>query len=257
MSKPTGADTTTRTSDEPLLVAEDLVAGYVPELDILRGVHLEVAEGELIVIIGPNGAGKSTLINMIIDLNKADAGKISILGKTYATDPLWIKSQIGVLPEQELLNSEFSGMEQLRFTGLLYGLNESELLLRIKTLFRFFFDDESDLDKACGTYSTGMRKKLGLIAAVLHKPRFLILDEPFSGLDPMVRDSIVKGLLTFLDFGKQTLIIATHEIDEIESLLDEVILLKNGNFIAHQDVEHLRESDGLSVKDWMIANLQE
>ncbi|MEX2641271.1 MAG: ABC transporter ATP-binding protein [Balneolales bacterium] len=193
---------------------------------VLEEVSLKIYPGSCYGLLGNNGAGKSTLINMIIDLTRADAGRVEIMGKNYGHSPLWIKSRIGVLPEQELLNSEFSGMEQLRFTGLLYGLNETDLILRIKTLFNFFFDDIADLDKACGTYSTGMRKKLGLIAAVLHKPDLLILDEPFAGLDPRSSQSMIRFLRTYLN-EERAILLSSHNLSYVQQAATDIGVLHN------------------------------
>lgn len=99
--------------------------------------------------------------------------------------------------------------------------------------------------------SKGSRGRLKLVLALARCADYLLLDEPFSGLDPMVRESIVKGLLTYIDFEKQTLLIATHEIDEVETLLDEVLVMQNGELIAHEQVEALREERGLSIIGWM------
>ena len=193
---------------------------------VLEDVDLQVETGSCYGLLGNNGAGKSTLINMIVDLSRADAGEVEVLGQKYTSKPLKIKAQTGVLPEQELLNSEFSGLEQLRFTGLLYGLEEKELIERIKALFNYFFDDEKTLYKACGDYSTGMRKKLGLIASVLHKPRLLILDEPFSGLDPSSSQDVIRFLKTYLT-GDRTIMLSSHNLSHVEQLATHVGVLHN------------------------------
>lgn len=210
-------------STEPVLQINAISKSFGKN-EVLKDLSLQITAGSCYGLLGNNGAGKSTLINMIIDLLPADSGDVVVLGRKYSMHPLWIKSQIGVLPEQELLNSEFSGLEQLRFTGLLYGLREVDLLERIKTLFNFFFDDETDLHKACGTYSTGMRKKLGLIAAVLHKPRLLILDEPFSGLDPRSSQSVIRFLKTYLNRDR-AILLSSHNLSHVQQAATHIGVL--------------------------------
>ncbi|MEX0684819.1 MAG: ABC transporter ATP-binding protein [Balneolales bacterium] len=209
----------------PALSLKSITKSYGDNM-VLEGVDLQIETGSCYGLLGNNGAGKSTLINTIIDLTRADSGEVMVFGKKYSTSPLWIKSKIGVLPEQELLNSEFSGMEQLRFTGLLYGLEESDLLARIKALYNYFFDNENDLYKACGSYSTGMRKKLGLIAAVLHKPSMLILDEPFSGLDPLSSQAVIRFLKTYLT-PERTILLSSHNLSHVEQAATHVGVLHN------------------------------
>lgn len=230
---------------------------------VLEDLSLKIYPGSCYGLLGNNGAGKSTLINIIIDLIPVDKGDVTVIGRRYSKHPLLIKSRIGVLPEQELLNSEFSGMEQLRFTGLLYGLNERDLLLRIKTLFNYFFDNENDLNKACGTYSTGMRKKLGLIAAVLHKPRFLILDEPFSGLDPRSSQSVIRFLKTYLNHDR-AILLSSHNLSHVQQAATHIGVLHHkslkysgplseftGNGTSHfeQSLYDLLKSDEKSTQD--------
>ncbi|WP_339145490.1 MULTISPECIES: ABC transporter ATP-binding protein [unclassified Sutcliffiella] len=214
----------------------------------VKDANLTLAKGKIIGLLGPNGSGKSTTLKMIAGLVRPNQGKVTLDGELATRK---IANKVAYLTELDLFYDTLSVGDMVKFYDSQFkdfSMQKAEELLLFMKL---------EKKKKIKALSKGNRGRLKLVMALSREADYILLDEPFSGLDPMVRDSIVKGLLTFLDFGKQTLIIATHEIDEIESLLDEVILLKNGNFIAHQDVEHLRESDGLSVKDWMIANLQE
>lgn len=220
---------------------------YGKEIAVNNG-DLSFEKGKIVGLLGPNGSGKSTSLKMIAGLVRPDKGKVMVDGEIANRQ---IARKVAYMTELDVFYEALSVDDMVRFYASQFEDFDKE---KAEELLKFMKLDPSKKIKAL---SKGNRGRLKLVLALARKADYILLDEPFSGLDPMVRDSIVKGLLTFLDFGKQTIIIATHEIDEIESLLDEVVLIKNGNFIAHQNVEQIREMDGLSVKDWMIANLQE
>lgn len=191
---------------------------------VLADVNLDLAPGTCYGLLGNNGAGKSTLINILLDLIPATAGEVRIFGKVYPADTLHIRAMMGVLPERELLHAELTAYEQLQLSAMLYGIPEGERDQRIQTLFAYFFENMDDLDKVCGSFSTGMRKKVGIIGALLHRPDILILDEPFSGLDP-------GSSLVLIDFLRQYLnsrrigIISSHNLSYIEQLATHIGVL--------------------------------
>ena len=220
---------------------------YGKDIAVKNG-DLSFEKGKIIGLLGPNGSGKSTSLKMIAGLVRPDKGKVTVDGEIANRQ---IARKVAYMTELDVFYDALTVDDMVKFYASQFGDFDKK---KAEELLVFMKLDPSKKIKAL---SKGNRGRLKLVLALSRQADYILLDEPFSGLDPMVRDSIVKGLLTYLDFGKQTLIIATHEIDEIESLLDEVVLIKNGNFIAHQNVEQIRESVGLSVKDWMMANLQE
>ncbi len=214
----------------------------------VKEADLSLEKGRIIGLLGPNGSGKSTTLKLIAGLVRPDKGVVSVDGEKANRQ---IANKVAYLTELDLFYDTLTAGEMIDFYASQFKDFQKE---KAEELLLFMKLDRTKKIKAL---SKGNRGRLKLVLALSRDAEYILLDEPFSGLDPMVRDSIVKGLLTFLDFGKQTLIIATHEIDEIESLLDEVILIKNGNLISHENVEDVRESEGLSIKEWMIENLQE
>lgn len=209
---------------------------------------LTLGKGKIIGLLGPNGSGKSTTLKMIAGLVRPNSGRVMVDGEVANRQ---IAKKVAYLTELDLFYDTLTVGDMVKFYASQF---KDFRMVKAEELLSFM---KLDRNKKIKELSKGNRGRLKLVLAIAREADYILLDEPFSGLDPMVRDSIVKGLLTFLDFGKQTLIIATHEINEIESLLDEVILIKDGNFITHQNVEDIRESDGLSVKSWMIANLED
>jgi ABC-2 type transport system ATP-binding protein len=226
---------------------EKVTKKYGSDVAVSEGT-LVLEKGKIIGLLGPNGSGKSTSLKMMAGLVKPNKGKVFIDGEIVNRQ---IAGKLAYHTELDVFYEPFNVGDMIDFYATQFAdfnMDKAEELLKFMKLER---------KKKINSLSKGNRGRLKLILALARAADYILLDEPFSGLDPMVRDSIVKGLLTYVDFGKQTIIIATHEIDEIESLLDEVILIKNGNFIAHENVEKIRESDGISVKEWMIHHLQE
>lgn len=194
------------------------------ETRVLENVNLTIEPGSCYGLLGNNGAGKSTLINIIVDLVQPEHGEVTLFGHSMHRNPLKLKPRIGVLPEQDLLNGELSAREQLRFSGLIYGLDDETIRERSETLFEYFFENQGDLDRRCGGFSSGMRKKLGVIASVLHKPDLLILDEPFSGLDPASSRAVINFIDTYLNRDRIVLL-SSHNLSYVEQIATHIGVL--------------------------------
>ncbi len=191
---------------------------------VLEDIHLTIHPGTCVGLLGNNGAGKSTLIHILLDLIPSTSGEVSLFGMGYPEDTVAIRKRIGVMPEEELIHDELTGKEQLDFACLLYGIDESERDYRIRTLFDFFFDDAGELNKPCGTYSAGMRKKLGMIIALLHKPDLLLLDEPFSGLDPAASQVLIRFLSLWLN-EHRAILVSSHNLNYVEQMASHVAVI--------------------------------
>ncbi|AST91464.1 MULTISPECIES: ABC transporter ATP-binding protein [Sutcliffiella] len=205
-------------------------------------------KGKITGLLGPNGSGKSTSLKMMAGLVKPTKGFVTVDGEKVDRT---IAKKVAYLTELDFYYEPFTVQNMIDFYASQFTDFQND---KAEKLLQFMKLDKS---KKLKHLSKGNRGRLKLVLALARNAEYVLMDEPFSGLDPMVRNSIVKGLLTYVDFGKQTIIIATHEIDEIEPLLDDVVLIKNGNFLAKQNVEQLRENQQLSVKDWMIQQFDE
>lgn len=209
----------------------------------LKSINLEIQANSCLGLIGLNGAGKSTLLNILLNIVKPDKGHIEINGLRYNNEPdsNRIKSITGSIPEDSKLIDEFSGKEYLFFTGLLYKIKKQELNRRIQDLVELFFDDHAALSRKISTYSTGMRKKIELCSALIHKPEILILDEPFSGLDVLTANLFVDILKAYLNENR-IILISSHNLSYLDKLCTDILVLDQGNQIHLGDVESFKGS---------------
>ena len=188
----------------------------------MRGVSLELEASRFYVLRGENGAGKSTLLRIIAGLNEPTEGEVFIFG-TRNKEAL---EQIGYMAHAPLLYDELSGMENLRFFAQLYGITGDQPLVEAFHLVGL----DPKLERRVGQYSQGMRQRLSLARAIFHSPRLLLLDEPFSNVDPDSATAIAKLLAQMRDQGK-TIVLVTHQIGLLSSIADEVLMLSRGQLV--------------------------
>ena len=206
----------------------------------VSNVTLQVREGEFFGFLGPNGAGKSTTIKMLCGLLRPDGGEIRIAGVDLYSDPLEVKRLIGVLPEETNLYERLTGEEYLLFAGQMYGLTKKEAVERTASLMELMEPTE-ERKKLIVDYSMGMRKKVALAAALIHRPRVLFLDEPFNGIDPISVRSI-RNVMRHLTERGTTIFITSHVMEVIEKLCSRVAIINNGQIVAEGTLNQLREA---------------
>jgi len=212
----------------------------------LKNVSLTFETGKIYGLLGPNGSGKSTTLKMIAGLVYPNNGKVEVDAEEVTRK---ICKKVAYLTELDMFYSSFTVGNMIEFYASQFSdfdMEKAEQLL---------IDMKLDRAKKIKQLSKGNRGRLKLVLTLSRKSPVLLLDEPFSGLDPMVRDSIVKSLLSYINFDEQTVIIATHEIDEIEPLLDEAIVIFQGDIIGQKNVETLREEEGVSVLEWFKSTM--
>ncbi|NMO78595.1 ABC transporter ATP-binding protein [Niallia alba] len=212
----------------------------------VNNINLSLEEGKIYGLLGTNGSGKSTILKMIAGLVQPTNGEV-LVNKKKANRR--IAEEVSYLTELDRFYESFTVHDMVQFSALQF--NDFQLD-KAKELLEFI---HLDGDKKIKHLSKGNRGRLKLVLCLARTVPILLLDEPFSGLDPLVRESIVKSLLTYIDFGKQTVVVATHEIAEVESILDNIIVLNNGDLIANLSVEDLREDKGQSIIEWMKENI--
>ncbi|MDX3238185.1 ABC transporter ATP-binding protein [Streptomyces sp. ME03-5709C] len=204
----------------------------------VAGVDLTLPAGRFVGLVGPNGAGKTTTLSMVTGLLRPDGGLVEVGGADVWRDPVAVKSRIGVLPEGLRLFERLSGRELLAYTGRLRGIPGAETDRRAAQLL-----DVLDLAGAAGKlvvdYSTGMRKKIGLAAALLHNPEVLFLDEPFEGVDPVSAQVIRKVLERYTGSGA-TVVFSSHVMELVESLCDWVAVMAAGRIVAQGPLAEVR-----------------
>lgn len=204
----------------------------------VRGIDLDVPTGSFFGIVGPNGAGKTTTLSMATGLLRPDYGTAYINGFDVWADPVRAKSIIGVLPDGLRLFERLTGRELLLYGGLLRSMDPAVVAGRAGELLHVL-----GLDEAAGgmvvDYSHGMRKKIGLAAALLHAPRVVFLDEPFEGVDP-VSARTIKAVLESYATGGGTVVFSSHVMELVENLCDRVAVVNSGQIVATGTIDEVR-----------------
>ncbi|MEU7552416.1 ABC transporter ATP-binding protein [Streptomyces sp. NPDC044571] len=196
----------------------------------VAGIDLELPAGRFIGLVGPNGAGKTTTLSMVTGLLRPDMGRVVVAGHDVWADPAEVKSRIGVLPEGLRMFERLSGRELLGYMGRLRGLPGEQTDKRATQLLEVL-DLAGSQHKLVVDYSTGMRKKIGLAAALLHNPEVLFLDEPFEGVDPVSAQTI-RGVLERYTSSGATVVFSSHVMELVESLCDWVAVMAAGRIRA-------------------------
>jgi ABC-2 type transport system ATP-binding protein len=222
-------------------------------------LNLRVTRGSFFGFLGPNGAGKSTTIKMLTGLLAPTAGRVVVLGRDLASEPLEVKRRIGVVPEDLNLFERLTGAEMLAFTGRMYGLKREEIAARSQELLELMeLSDEPR--KLVVEYSHGMKKKLALACALIHRPEILFLDEPFEGVDAIASRTL-KDLLSRLTARGLTVFLTSHVLEIVERLCSDIAIISEGRLVAAGPLAELRrgiavESDeqtgALSLEDYFI-----
>ena len=200
----------------------------------LFGLELEVGRGEVFGFLGPNGAGKSTTMRLLIDLIKPTAGSARVLGLDTRERSLEIRRRVGFLPGDLALYPKLTGHAVLDFLAKLRGGVDRRVRDSLVDLF------DAELERPIRQLSTGNRQKLGLIQAFMHEPELLILDEPISGLDPLVQQSF-HGLLREVSAQGRTVFLSSHTLSEVEHVTHRVAILRRGRLVVVDSLENLRK----------------
>ncbi len=208
-------------------------------------VNLNVSRGSFFGFLGPNGAGKSTTIKMLTGLLAPSSGTIQVLGRDIETDALEARRRIGVVPEDLNLFERLTGAEMLSFTGRMYGLQKQEIAERAPELLELM-DLKNEPKKLIVEYSHGMKKKLSLACALIHRPEILFLDEPFEGVDAIASRTL-KDLLSRLTARGLTVFLTSHVLEIVERLCSDIAIIKQGKLLASGSLAELRQ--GIPVAD--------
>ena len=220
----------------------DHVSKSFGDFNAVSDLSLQVRPGRVFGLIGPNGAGKTTTIRMIVNITAPDTGTIKLFGKSMTTA---LQDRIGYLPEERGLYRKMKVGEQLRFFAELKGLPSREADKRIDAWLKKL-ELNSWKDKRAKDLSKGMQQKIQFIASVIHEPDLLILDEPFSGLDPLSVDLMKETILDQKTSGK-TIILSTHQMEIAERLCDDICMINKSLKVLDGQLRELRRSFAQNV----------
>lgn len=198
---------------------------------ILDNISFEINQGDIFGLIGPNGAGKSTLINIMTDILRADSGDTEIGGFSVKKQPILAKGLIGLVPQEIALMKDLNAYDNLEYIGAFYGLSGKLLKERINEALAVTGLSDRKKDKV-KKYSGGMQRRLNLAAAIMHKPRVLIMDEPTVGVDPQSRNYIFEFIKKINKENNTTIIYTSHYMEEVDSLCSSIFILDSGKEIA-------------------------
>jgi len=222
-------------------------------MPVVDRVSFVIHPGEILGYLGPNGAGKSTTVKMLTGLIEPTSGQIEFHGRDVCADRKAFQRLLGYVPEEPHLYPHLSGREYLQLVGRLRGLRRSVLEPKMDELLRLIGLWEDRLSPLA-SYSKGMRQKILLLAALLHDPELLILDEPFSGLDVNAA-MILRSLLRSLAGRKKMVLYSSHVLEVVEKVCHAVLILRRGQVVAHDSVARLRELMSESSLEGVFAQL--
>ena len=211
--------------------------------EILHGINLTIENGDLFGFIGANGAGKTTTIKCVCGINEFESGEIFINKKNIKDDPIYCKSITAYIPDNPDMYEYLTGIQYLSFIADIYNISKED---REKDINRYasLFELDKVLGDLINSYSHGMKQKLALISALIRKPKLLILDEPFVGLDPKASHT-VKEIMKDMCAGGASIFFSTHVLEVAEKLCNKIAIIKDGNIVASGEIEDVKGNSSL------------
>ncbi len=226
------------------MISANKITKYFGKLKALDNVSLEIKKGELFGLLGPNGAGKTTIINILSTVLNPDDGEVKINGFDLKKQPIEARKSLGVVPQEIALYENLSAYYNVLFWGKLYGVPLDKLKSRTNELFEIAGLKDRMYQKI-ETYSGGMKRRINLIAALVHSPRIVFMDEPTVGIDPQSRNNIYEILHKLQNEGI-TIIYTTHYMEEAEKLCERIGIIDHGKIIVEGNLSELKTLDETS-----------
>jgi ABC-2 type transport system ATP-binding protein len=235
----------------PAIATVDLVKHF-GSVEAVRGVNLEVPQGTVFGLLGPNGAGKTTIVRMLTTILKPTSGQATVLGVDCASDPERVRHTIGLAGQYAAVDENLTGHENLRMVGRLTHLPKATIKPRADELLERFNLSHA-ANRPVRTYSGGMRRRLDLAAALVHRPTVLFLDEPTTGLDPRSRNNLWTVIEDLVKDGT-TVLLTTQYLEEADRLAESLAVIDNGEVIARGTPAELKQSFGATVVELGFAS---
>lgn len=227
--------------DSPAAVAVRDLRKVYGDKAAVDGLDLTVPAGCFFGFLGPNGAGKTTTIRMLMGLTPPTSGEIEILGLPLPEKGIEIKKRIGLVPDENLLFDQLTGIEFIEFVGRMYGIEQAQARERARGLIELFELDGSK-GKLIGEYSKGMRKRVAMASALIHRPQLFLMDEPFEGVDA-VGARLMKDILLEQVRQGATIFLTSHVLEVVERLCDRVAIIHDGKLVVDDTINNLRSGE--------------
>jgi ABC-2 type transport system ATP-binding protein len=223
------------------------------ETKAVQGISFDVSQGEICSLLGPNGAGKTTAISMLSCLLRPDEGDARIMGHSIIFKPNEVKAVLGVVPQEIALYEDLTARENLTFWGKMYGLRGSALRSRVGEVLDIIgLRDRAN--ERVGKYSGGMKRRVNIGVALLHKPRVIYMDEPTVGIDPQSRRNILDSVISLKDQG-MTVLYTTHYMEEAQELSNHIAIMDHGKLMAYGTHEDLVKLVGQQTRIDLTLNV--
>jgi ABC-type multidrug transport system ATPase subunit len=230
----------------PLVFVQDVSKSFGEKI-ALRNISFSIPGGQICGILGPNGAGKTTLFRLLMGILKASSGRLVIDSLDAFEDRVAAKRVIGFLPDEPVFYSYLSGLEILELSAAMHGLDVPKTMARIAPLISQLRLSD-DIDNYAEDYSRGMKKKLGLLLAMVHEPRLLVLDEPTNGLD-VEATHLFYDLISTAAHNGVTVLFSTHLMDHVTRLCSHAVIMSEGGVVAQGSIGDLRAQHGQAGSD--------
>ena len=232
---------------QEILIKFDAIHKNYGDFTAVKEINLEIAKGELFGFLGPNGAGKTTMIRMLTGIIKPTSGSISIGGYDLYKEPIKAKSLIGYVPDRPYLYEKLSPVEYFEFMGGLYNVPKARIKEVSERMLKLF-DLWDKKDELIESFSHGMKQKTAMIAAILHDPEILVVDEPTVGLDPKSIKLVKEYFKQYTQEGK-TLFLTTHTLSVAEDLCQRIAIIRHGEIVALGSLKDLQEQAKMPGND--------
>ena len=225
---------------EYIIETRDLSKSYGPHL-ALENLNLKIRKGAT-GLLGPNGAGKSTFLKTILGLIQATSGHGTVLGHDIRTEGAAIRSRIGYMPEYDALNPDMEAIHQVKYSGELLGMNPIVAMSRAHEVLQYVGLGEQRY-RNIGSFSTGMKQATKLACSIIHDPELIIADEPSNGLDATAREFMISTLQNMVNNGNRSVMMASHLMDDVERVCENMVLLHKGKLAAQGKIDDLKDID--------------
>lgn len=235
-----------------MIETENLSRGYGGRI-ALHGLNLRVAAGEILGFLGPNGAGKSTTVKILTGMIKPDGGRATVAGFDVVAEPLEVKKRIGYVPESAALYESLSAREYLELVASLYHLPRASAAHRIEEMLSRFELSQA-IDQRLSEFSKGMKQKVLIASALMHRPDVLFLDEPLTGLDANAA-LVVKELIRGLASQGRTIFFCSHVLEVVERVCTRIVIINQGQVIAEGTAHDIAAAAGASTLEQAFVSL--